>query len=211
MIEPGHKPLRPFFSYFGSKRTLAPRYPEPLYPLIIEPFAGSAGYSLYHHYQHEIVLVDLNPTIVDVWHKVQLADESFYDLPHGFDYVPSNLDPTTRALMGFWCARAASTPRMKVSPYARDASAGWSPTIIQRLIDQAPYIRNWHVCLGSYRQLPDVVATWFIDAPYQHLPNSYPYSRIDYEDLADFVLTRPGQVIVCEGGLANWLKFRHLA
>ena len=36
----------PLFCYFGSKYRAAPHYPKPLYPHIIEPFAGAAGYSL---------------------------------------------------------------------------------------------------------------------------------------------------------------------
>lgn len=38
--------LKPFFTYFGGKYRIAPRYPKPQYNTIIEPFAGSAGYSL---------------------------------------------------------------------------------------------------------------------------------------------------------------------
>jgi site-specific DNA-adenine methylase len=49
--------LRPFFTYTGGKYRLAPRYPEPRHNLIIEPFAGSAGYSL-RHPEREVLLID---------------------------------------------------------------------------------------------------------------------------------------------------------
>ena len=37
--------LLQFFSFFGSKVALAKNYPQPKYDAIVEPFAGSAGYS----------------------------------------------------------------------------------------------------------------------------------------------------------------------
>jgi hypothetical protein len=43
-----NRTVRPFFSFFGSKWRVAPHYPAPERDLIIEPFAGSAGYSLRH-------------------------------------------------------------------------------------------------------------------------------------------------------------------
>lgn len=40
--------LHPFFPYYGSKWSLGPLYPAPRHDRIIEPFAGSACYSLHH-------------------------------------------------------------------------------------------------------------------------------------------------------------------
>lgn len=210
-----YPPLNPAFSYFGSKWSLVRggKYPPPLYPLIIEPFAGSAGYSLHHHW-HQVVLVDVNPTIVDIWGAVMSADETLYDLPDDFETVPTNIAPGLQALIGHWISHATSTPRNKVSAWMRRYPNGgwWGQRIKHRLITQAPYIRHWQICdPASYRALPDVEATWFFDPPYQHQPNSYACPPIDYADLADFVLSRRGQVIVCEGGQADWLPFLPLA
>jgi len=38
--------LRPFWRYYGGKWRAAPRYPAPRHDLIIEPFAGAAGYAM---------------------------------------------------------------------------------------------------------------------------------------------------------------------
>ncbi len=60
------KPLKAFFSYFGSKVGAAAKYPEPRHDLIVEPFAGAAGYSVRHHHK-QIELFDASPTICGVW------------------------------------------------------------------------------------------------------------------------------------------------
>ena len=39
---------RAVLNYFGSKVSTAHKYPAPKHDLIIEPFAGGAGYSLCH-------------------------------------------------------------------------------------------------------------------------------------------------------------------
>lgn len=49
------KPLRPFFRYFGSKWLVGKHYPAPMHETIVEPFAGSACYSL-HHFDRKVVL-----------------------------------------------------------------------------------------------------------------------------------------------------------
>jgi hypothetical protein len=47
------------FRYFGGKKALARHYPAPLHNRIIEPFAGSAGYSLWHATADtEVILVE---------------------------------------------------------------------------------------------------------------------------------------------------------
>jgi hypothetical protein len=205
-----YPPLNPVFSYFGSKwnHVGSGKYPAPLHPLIIEPFAGSACYSLHYHW-NRVILVDINPTIIEIWNYLKRVDETLYDLPDKLTCVPADLEPGAQALIGFWLARAASSPRQTASPWIeRYPKSGWRPEIKRRLVQQAPYIQHWGILPGTYRSFSDnIEATWFIDAPYQFRPRSYKHSNIDYRDLADFVLTRRGQVIVCEGGPANWLPF----
>lgn len=54
--------VKPFFSYFGGKWTLAPRYPKPEHGTIVEPFAGSAGYAI-RYPDREVILVERAPVI----------------------------------------------------------------------------------------------------------------------------------------------------
>src|ERR1700743_2828997 len=58
--------LRPFFSYMGSKYQLAKLYPEPRHSTIVEPFAGSAGYSL-RYPDRDGVLVERYPILCEIW------------------------------------------------------------------------------------------------------------------------------------------------
>jgi site-specific DNA-adenine methylase len=58
--------LRPFFGYYGGKWRDAIKYPEPNHETIVEPFAGSAGFSL--RYAHrKIILCEIDPVLSGVW------------------------------------------------------------------------------------------------------------------------------------------------
>ena len=41
--------MKPFFRYYGGKWRDCAKYPPPQFDTIVEPFAGSAGYSVRHH------------------------------------------------------------------------------------------------------------------------------------------------------------------
>ena len=58
--------LRPFFPYFGSKWSIAGKYQAPRHEMVIEPFAGSACYSLHHH-RKKVVLIDSSEAIAGLW------------------------------------------------------------------------------------------------------------------------------------------------
>src|SRR5688500_5758691 len=40
--------MRPFLSFYGAKWRSAPWYGPPTHDVVVEPFAGSAGYSAYY-------------------------------------------------------------------------------------------------------------------------------------------------------------------
>ena len=205
--------LRPFFSYYGSKYLLAPHYPAPQHDTVIEPFAGSAGYSLLH-FEHDIYLFDVNPVIVELWEfligatrgdilslPLEITDLREMDLPAG-----------AKHLIGFWLVRSASHPGNVPHGWMRTGIYGtsfWSAEKRQRVADQVQYIRHWQVAKGSYCDVPDVTATWFVDPPYRKhgCGSRYRFNRIDYDALALWSLTRDGQVIVTEQDGADWLPF----
>lgn len=203
--------LKPFIGYFGAKWRLAPRYPPPRFNTVVEPFAGSAGYSLLYP-QRSIHLCDASQVIAGIWeYLVQASEEDILGLP---DVPDDTLSQAQKDLIGFWYGKASVAPRKTLSPWAEKypSSTWWGPKIRQRIASQLQQIRHWRVQCSSYEKLPDVEATWFIDPPYQHHGSRYPCGSksIDYQRLSQWCRSRRGQVIVCEGSGADWLPFTPL-
>ena len=73
--------LKPMFPYYGSKHRAAPKYPGPIEDTIVEPFAGSATYSLL--YPHKQVWInDLNPRVASVWrYLVSASKDEILSIP----------------------------------------------------------------------------------------------------------------------------------
>lgn len=89
----------------------------------------------------------------------------------------------------------------------------WGEAIRARVASQVNHIKHWKVVLGSYQDAPDVLATWFVDPPYEVAGKTYNYGSdgISYPDLGEWCHRRPGQVIVCENVGATWLPFTPFA
>ena len=70
-------------------------------------------------------------------------------------------------------------------------------------------IRHWKIIHGSYEDLENVEATWFIDPPYKFGGEHYKESskNLDFAELGKWCKSRNGQVIVCENTKADWLPF----
>lgn len=70
-------------------------------------------------------------------------------------------------------------------------------------------IKHWEIKLGSYDELENIEATWFIDPPYQFGGEHYRHGTKDLnlKKLAQWCKERNGQVIVCENTKADWLPF----
>ncbi len=75
-----------------------------------------------------------------------------------------------------------------------------------RLALQVQQIRHWKVTHGSYVDVENEDATWFIDPPRQ-LPA---HKEIDFDHLGPWCRSRKGAVIVCENEGADWLPFHSL-
>jgi hypothetical protein len=115
LMTPHPKPLAPFLSFYGSKYRMALRYPKPEHSLLVEPFAGAAGYAVRHAHPHlKVVLYDLDPVIAGVWdYLIRVTEREMRALPVDFkstkdlpDWVPQE----ARWLMGFWITKWASPP-----------------------------------------------------------------------------------------------------
>ena len=213
--------LMPFFSYYGGKWRATPRlYPEPTHGTIIEPFAGSAGYST-RYYDRRVVLYDASEVVCGVWDYLIHARESdilgLPDVRDGQDVRSMGLHQEAQWLIGFWLNKGTAAPCNVPSKWMRDSitpTQFWGDSIRRRIARQVSHIRHWQVHNYSYQWILSVgPATWFIDPPYVGYRGSlYPYgsSGIRYRELAHWCRLRVGQVIVCEGESADWLPFEHV-
>lgn len=98
--------IRPFFCYYGGKWRDAPKhYPAPTHDLIVEPFAGAAGYAL-RYPDRDVLLIDTDPVIAGIWAWLVTAEpDEILCLPDiGPDMTIDDLDvrPEAKHLIGFW-------------------------------------------------------------------------------------------------------------
>lgn len=210
--------LRPFFPYYGSKWLAAPAYPPPVYRQIVEPFAGSAGYSL-RYPDRDVFLVERDPCVAAVWrwlitlhpgHLLALPDvprDATLDAP-----AYAHLSSEERAFIGFHLGAGEVRPRHRWSSWWSKHNRGWSPERRASLARQLHRIRHWRVLEADYtaaRASVPGAATWFVDPPYSGKAGAkYRGARQDYGALAEWVRGLDGQVIVCEAAGADWLPFR---
>lgn len=59
--------MRPFFSYYGAKYTIAKYAGAPRRDFVIEPFAGSAAYATRYALNARASLYDVSPDVCDLW------------------------------------------------------------------------------------------------------------------------------------------------
>lgn len=90
------------------------------------------------------------------------------------------------------------------------AAVGWSDRKRANIARQCDAVSHWRVQHGTYRDAPDINATWFVDPPYKGAGKYYKHSNVDYADLAGWCRERVGQTIVCEGPGADWLPFKRV-
>ena len=211
--------MRPFFGYYGGKWRDTPKhYPPPRHGTIVEPFAGSAGYSL-RYPERQVALFDADPIIVGVWrYLIRTSAPEILALPDITDGQTTDdlrVCQEARWLIGFWLNRGCSAPRKSPSSWMRQGlrpGSFWGPTVRQRLAAQVDGIRHWTIEHRSYEDVPNRSATWFIDPPYRGAGDGYRFgsAALDYQSLAEWTLSRSGQIIACEAAGADWLPFATL-
>lgn len=199
--------MRPFFSYFGGKWTLTPEYPLPEHDIIVEPFAGSAGYAT-RYADRQVILVEKAPFLAALWRwLIGVSVDEVLALPLDFHRL-EGLREEARMLVLFWCARGRVRPR-SISPWISNPKwrrSFWGEASRLRVAKQVEQIRHWQVIEGDYSQAPDVKATWFVDPPY--VGARHYLARVeDYNALGSWCRSREGLTVVCEMGKADWLPF----
>lgn len=204
------------FSFYGAKWRLAPKYPAPIYDRIVEPFAGSAQYSLLYP-DKKIVLVDRDPIIVAVWRYLfRVTQSEILSLPTVFDGSVDQLPicQEARWLIGFWLNNAVPTPCKTMSKWGRNGGTSfWGRNIQYRIASQLQFIRHWRIYHNEYKDIPNIKATWFVDPPYNNKAGQryrWGSKKIDFAHLGKWCRQRKGQAIVCENEGATWLPFEPL-
>jgi hypothetical protein len=208
--------LRPFFGYYGGKWRAAPHYPAPAEGTIVEPFAGSAGYSV-RYPDHQVMLYDVNEKVIGTWqYLIKVSADEIRSLPDvgPTDHVDDLAIPQeARWLIGWWLNKGTTAPGKTPSRWVREPLPGrpgtyWGRGVRERIARQVEHIRHWQAFHASYVDAPDVPATWFVDPPYSGAPGRrYTHSTVDYHALGEWCRSRSGQVVVCENVGADWLPF----
>jgi D12 class N6 adenine-specific DNA methyltransferase len=202
----------PFFTYYGGKWRIAKRYPAPTEKLLIEPFAGSAGYSV--KWEHpKVHLFDLNERIIGVWqYLISATVKEINSLPLTVNHVDDlKICQEGKWLIGFWLNKGCVEPMKSPSAWMRSGirpNSMWGEVIRNRISKQLPLIRGWKATLGSFADIPNARASWFIDPPYEAQGGLYTHNKIDYLELSEWCRSRSGQVMVCESKGARWLPFK---
>lgn len=199
------------FMYYGSKGNVIDCYPAPKYNRIIEPFAGSARYSL-KHWKNDITIIDKYSVIADVWKYLQKSTEKdILNLPKlksGECINDFDLTDIEKKFLGFMIFVSGTTPTKKMTKF--NGLVQNQHLSLRRIAKQLYKIRHWEIVEGDYDNYPNEEATWFIDPPYQFGGEHYKENnkKIDFVYLANWCKSRKGQVIVCENTKATWMEFK---
>ena len=200
------------WSYYGRKTKVIDSYPNPIHDKIIEPFAGTAVYSLYNNnWEKDVILLDKYDIVIKTWHYLQnTTREQILSLPemNYQDKVDDHkyLSQEEKWLIGFNINGGSSQPKKTTMKFNV-----WNRVKLQ-IADNLYKIKHWDIREGDYHDLKNEEATWFIDPPYQHGGKYYRHGtkNIDFKELSEWSMSRKGQIIVCENTKADWMDFKPL-
>lgn len=188
-------------------------YAPPLHGKIIEPFAGSARYSL-KYFEKDILLVDKYDVMIKIWKWLQQCSEKdILKLPR-VKHTETLNDFTfdceeAKLLLGFIIKINDASPCLTPSPRLANRPNRVNFQL-QSIAKNLFKIKHWNIVLGDYADIENQEATWFIDPPYQFGGEYYVENKIDFPALSSWCQSRKGQVIVCENSKANWMPFNPL-
>lgn len=210
------------FYYYGGKSSVVSRYQRPVHDTIVEPFAGSAMYSVFHLMRRNaerVILVEKDPRVVELWQRLlAMTPDDVLALP-----IPAVGERTTDFL--YMTAATSNAVGKSTTITISERMPYIIGVMLKKIAYALPHVKGRvEVIEGDYRAAPDIEATWFIDPPYQlhlakgnstktALPQGMGYgkgcdsSTINYADLADWAMARRGHVIVVEQEGADWLPF----
>ena len=204
------------WGYYGSKSKIVNKYAPPKCDKIIEPFAGTAQYSL-KYFHKEVLLFEKYELIVNLWKWLQsCSKQDILKLPIlkcGENVDDFNWDcDEAKHLVGFIITGGATQPKKTASKWKTVIRPNTQPYKLKTIANNLDKIRHWNIIHGDYNEIPNETATWFIDPPYQFGGEYYKFGSkdINYCELSNWCTSRNGEIIVCENSKANWLPFKPL-
>jgi hypothetical protein len=165
-----------------------------------------------------VILCEKNPDVAAAWRFLLSKDaaEWIARLPNAATIGDNveNMVPNAPAglltIMRAECNHGTAGTNGKHKLVTKFGQKGW-PRLKPRLLYWLPRIAHWQIIEGSYENLPNIEATWFVDPPYNNpAGRRYVHHALDFMQLADWCERRVGQIIVCENAGADWLPFNHL-
>ena len=195
------------FYYYGRKKKVAGEYPPPHCDTIIEPFAGSAAYSLHgDNWKREVILIERDPQIAALWRWL-ISEATREDILNFPDPIEGEVTEHLLHILHGASKRWFTYKRTTATPMLIEAWRASKPY----MVEMVSRVKHWTLIEGDYTLAPDVEATWFIDPPYQGEPGTgyrHGSEGLDYGSLGAWCRARQGEVIVCDGPGANWLPFK---
>jgi hypothetical protein len=212
--------IGPLFKWFGSKWQSAKHYPAPEHDILVEPYAGGAGYALNHCDKHVVIWED-DPNLQALWQWLisQATPADVRDIPiglsEGTDIRSLGLTLGQQLLLKHWQRTNNVGDCWTISRWGH-LPGQWTVNTRSRVAEQIGAIKHWEIVQPI--DLIDVPCTWFIDPPYLF---NYRYRaglpKFDFENLASFVdtISRESLVIACEAAdkktaaFPQYLRFEH--
>ncbi|MCK5877116.1 MAG: hypothetical protein KAG43_05735 [Candidatus Marithrix sp.] len=197
------------FYYYGRKKQISKYYPSPNYDTIIEPFAGSAAYSLYQeNWKKNVILIEKDIKVASIWDWF-INEASVQDIKKLPNLKIGEKSSEFLHIIHAATKMAFHFKTIKVTPVL---ARNWE--ISKRVFATNLYkIKHWKIINSDYSKAPDIIATWFIDPPYKGESGmGYRYSSklLNYKRLSEWTLQRKGEIIFCEGQCADYLPFKPL-
>ena len=219
--------MKILFSYYGAKNQHADKYGPPRRDVVCEPFAGSAGYSVFWNCPR-VRLYDLDENICAIWDWIINCSEGDIDR---MKEPGSNADymdmPDGLRQMFLWSITFAKTcvpnhlpPKYmdwlngkKVHPaYLLRYERWMDGRVRERMREFKRIAVDWKIEQASYESVPEELmetAHFHVDPPYMKKGKSYIHSDIDYAHLGEWC-RQLRCADVCEGEDADWLPFEEL-
>ena len=197
------------FYYYGRKKQLAKHYPSPNCDTIAEPFAGAVAYSMYeNNWKKNVILIEKDSKVFAIWDWLinSASEEEIKNLPH------LKIGEKSSEFLHIIHVATKMAFYFKTIKVTAVLERNWE--ISRRVMSENLHkVKHRQIFNSGYFLTPDIEATWFIDPPYKGeagLGYKHSSKMLDYESLANWALSRKGEVIFCEGKEGDYLPFKPL-